>query len=208
LWSSWNGYGNARLSPGAPPSPYVAHLPVSVRDYRPSGPLPSPITNGGFETGAFGGWTIGGDAGSLTPRIVTTRHGGQYGAVLGQENAPCETGKGGRAGRSWIYQDIEVPGTGSAQLVLYYRILTYDKLNADKFDRFEVYIDGTLLGRFGDTRSDHGCSQPLSDLGWEQFTYDLQAYRGRTIRLRLINVAYPDDWFGTWTYVDDVVVLR
>jgi hypothetical protein len=92
--------------------------------------------------------------------------------------------------------------------VLYYRILTYDKLNADKFDRFEVYIDGTLLGRFGDTRSDHGCSQPLSDLGWEQFTYDLQAYRGRTIRLRLINVAYPDDWFGTWTYVDDVVVLR
>jgi hypothetical protein len=209
LWSSWNGYGNAPLSPGTTPTAYVAHLPVSVRDYRPSGPLPSPVTNGDFETGAFGGWTIGGDAGSLTPRIVTTRrHGGQYAAVLGQENAPCETGKGGRAGRSWIYQDIAVPGSGSAQLVLYYRILTYDKLNADKYDRFEVYIDGTLLGRFGDTRPDNGCSQPVSDLGWEQFTYDLQAYRGRTIRLRLLNVAHPDDWFGTWTYVDDVVVLR
>jgi hypothetical protein len=24
----------------------------------------------------------------------------------------------------------------------------------------------------------------------------------------LLNVAHPDDWFGTWTYVDDVVVLR
>lgn len=209
LWSSWNGYGNDRLAPGAAPSPYITYVPVKLRDYRPSGPLPSPVTNGGFEAGSFTGWTVGSDAPSLTPQIVTTRrHGGQYAAVLGQENAPCESGKGGQAGRSWIYQDIEVPGSGAAQLVMYYRILTYDKLNADKYDRFEVYVDGTLLGRFGDTSPDYGCSQPISDLGWEQFTYDLQAYRGRTIRLRLVNVAYPDDWFGTWTYVDDIDVIQ
>jgi hypothetical protein len=187
----------------------VAHLPVTVRDYRPAGPLPPPVTNGGFETGALSGWTAGGDASSLQPRVITSRrHGGQYAALLGQENAPCETGKGGRAGRSWIYQDIEVPASGSPRLTLYYRILTYDKLNADKYDRFEIYIDGTLLGRFGDTRADQGCDNPVSDLGWRSFTYDLQAYQGRTIRLQLVNVAHPDDWFGTWTYVDDISVSQ
>jgi hypothetical protein len=125
--------------------------------------------------------------------------------VVGQENAPCEPGQGGLAGRSWLYQDISIPGSGSPQLSLYYRVLTYDQLNADKYDRFEIYLNGTLVGRFGDTEH-YGCDMPITDLGWRRFSYDLTPYRGKEVRLRLINVAETDDWFGTWTYVDDVVV--
>jgi hypothetical protein len=102
---------------------------------------------------------------------------------------------------------MQVPASGVPQLSLYYRVFTHDKLNADKFDRFEVYIHGTLLRRFGNTSPTYGCPN-VRDLGWQQFTYDLSPYRGQTIRLRLVNVAHPDDWFGTWTYVDEVQVIR
>ncbi|MFP4394502.1 MAG: hypothetical protein ACLFTI_04480 [Anaerolineales bacterium] len=211
LWSSWNGYGNDSLLRA-----HAVYLPVALKVYQSQTPgptptptpTPKPLTNGGFESGNLSGWTPGwtetGGAG-LAPQAVTSRrHSGSYAAVLGQENAPCETGKGGLVGQSWIYQDIEVPNSSSPQLSLYYRIFTYDKLNADEYDRFEVFIGGTLLGRFGNT-GQQGCPD-VKDLNWQQFTYDLSAYRGQTIRLRLVNITHPDDWFGTWTYVDDVSV--
>jgi len=178
-----------------------------MRDYPP--PPENKVENGGFESGDFSGWTVGGDESGLMPQAVTSqRHSGSYAAVLGQENAACQSGQGGLVGQSWIYQDVTVPDSGSPQLTLYYRILTYDKLNADEFDRFEVYINGTLLDRLGNTSSNYGCSNPINDLGWQPFTYDLNAYRGQTIRLRLVNITHPDDWFSTWTYVDDVEVTR
>ncbi|MGD2165247.1 MAG: hypothetical protein PVH50_06940 [Anaerolineae bacterium] len=206
LWSSWNGYGNDSLTP----SGYVmaVYLPSVLRNYsgQGPGPTPDPVLNGGFEAGDLSDWSFGGDASGLQPRVVTSPHwGGTYAAVLGQENAPCEPGQGGLVGRSWLYQDIRVPDTGSPQLSLYYRILTYDKMNADKFDRVEIYINGTLLTRLGDT-GDYGCDAGVSDLGWRQFVHDLTPYRGQTVRLRLVNVTHPDDWFGTWTYVDEVGV--
>ena len=206
LWSSWNGYGNAYMPPQAAQGPVKVYLPLALRNYSPPQPV-SPVTNGGFETGNLSGWTAGGGAG-LTPRPVTSQlHSGSYAAVLGQESAPCQSGSGGLVGQSWLYQDITVPNSGSAQLTFYYRIFTYDKLNADKYDRFEVYVNGTLLSRLGNTNlGNYGCSKPINDLGWQLFNYDLSVYRGQTIRLQLVNVTYPDDWYGTWTYVDDVTV--
>jgi hypothetical protein len=182
------------------------YLPTVLKNYPPP-PPPPPVTNGGFETGNLNGWNAGGDSG-LAPRILSLPvHGGNYAALLGQENAPCQHGTGGLVGQSWIYQDISVPSSGSPQLAVYYRILTYDKVNADKYDRFEIYIGGSLLARLGNTDLTHyGCSKPINDLGWQLFTYDLSAYRGQTIRVRLVNVTFPDDWYGTWTYVDDVSV--
>ena len=211
LWSSWNGYGNDSLR-----RIQFVYLPVVLKEYQSQAPgptptptaTPKPMTNSGFESGNFTGWVTGwskGGGAGLEPKVVTSmRHNGTYAAVLGQENAPCETGKGGLVGQSWIYQDVEVPNTSSPQLSLYYRILTYDKINADKYDRFEIYIGGTLLGRFGNT-GQHGCPD-IKDLNWQQFTYDLSAYRGQTIQLKLVNITHPDDWFSTWTYVDDVNV--
>jgi hypothetical protein len=213
LWSSWNGYGNDVLASVA-----SVYLPMIFKSY--SGPEleptptptlgPDPVKNGGFESGNFSNWTVGGDTSGLRPKVVTSpRHSGSYAAVLGQENAPCEHGQGGLVGQSWIYQDVTVPNSGSPQLTFYYRIRTYDKLNVDKYDRFEVYINGTLLRRFGNTDLNHyGCSKPINDLGWQSFTSDLSAYRGQTIRIRLVNITHPDDWYGTWTYVDDVEVTQ
>jgi hypothetical protein len=182
----------------------TVYLPLVVRSYPPL-----IVENGGFETSDFSGWTAGADESGLNPRVVTSRsHSGSYAAVLGQENAPCQAGQGGLVGQSWIYQDVTVPASGSPQLTLYYRIFTYDKLSGADLDRFEVYVNGTRLGRFGNTSGNYGCSNPINDLGWRSFTYDLSAYHSQTIRLKLVNITYPDDWYGTWTYVDDVAVAR
>jgi len=228
LWSSWNGYGNDTLAPAAPaPDQQTVYLPLIIREYASSEPkptptpviptlTPTPITDGGFESSSFSGWTPGSDTSNASrpapePLVVTSvTHNGNYAAVLGEENDPCQSviGESGFTLRSWIYHDVWVPSSGSPQLTFYYRILTYDKLNGDKYDRFEVYINGTLLGRFGNTSSNYSCSNPINDLGWHEFTYDLSAYRGQTIRLQLVNITDPDKSYSTWTYIDDVEITQ
>jgi hypothetical protein len=213
IWSSKNGQGNDVLIPGViPQKPVTVYLPAVLRDYR-SGPPPPPVVNGGFESGEHG-WTFGKDTSNgirpaPRPEVVTSEvHGGSRAAVLGDENAPCEaeTGVDGYRLSSWIYQDVSVPNTETAQLSFYYRMLTYDKWSAFKFDRLEVYLDGTLIGNLGNTASNYGCGSLINDLGWRQFAYDLSAYRGRTVRLKIVNVTDPDKTYSTWTYVDDVEV--
>ncbi|MBN1874990.1 MAG: hypothetical protein JXA33_12225 [Anaerolineae bacterium] len=205
LWSSWNGYGNDVLRPPVL-GHNIAYLPLVIKLPKPK--LPQNIVmNGTFEAGLTG-WNAGGTASGIIPQAATsTPHQGTYAAVLGQENAPCRTGQGAIAGESWLYQDVTVPDISAPTLTFYYRVRSYDKLSVDKFDRFEISINDTLLGRFGNETSNYGCDKPLNDTGWQLFSYDLSAYRGQTIRLQFKTITYPDDWFSTWTYVDDVTLM-
>ncbi len=237
LWTSWNGYGNAPMFTGW--STYLpvilkAPPPTATPTTTPTGtppptatptatPLPTNtptplVINSGFEFGNFTGWNVGSNTTDPArpaplPQIVGVPHGGGYAAVLGQENAPCEweNGVSGKILESWIYQDIRVPGEGTPQLTLYYRILTYDKFRpgADEpFDHFAIWIDSTQLHQDGNTTDNCTCSHPINDLGWREYRRDLSAYKGQTIRLRLVNVTRPDKSYPTWTYVDDISVSR
>ena len=60
------------------------------------------------------------------------------------------------------------------------------------------------LGRISPTTIT-GCAASPYDTDWQQFTYDLSAYQGQTIEIRLVNHT-SDQWYNTWTYVDDVSV--
>ncbi|MBN2005450.1 MAG: hypothetical protein JXA21_18980 [Anaerolineae bacterium] len=211
IWSSGNGSGNAPLTALSPVYPNKLYLPLVFKQYTFS-PAPLPLVNGDFEAGALTGWVAGrttDDAEHPAPLpVITTTviHGGSYAVLLGEKAAVCQAPPGaiGFTLRSWIEQELHVP-TAAPQLRFYYRIVTYDKLIADTYDRFEVYLDGTLVGRFGNEDA-YGCAV-AHDLGWRAFTYDLSAYRGRTVTLRLLNVTAPDAAFPTWTYVDDVSLI-
>jgi len=159
-----------------------------------------PLCNGDFETGDFSPyWTHGGELGqSVTASISQS---GDYSALLGDPDRPCDQAL---IGTAWLSQSIAVPPTGEPRLSFWYRIMTYDAVWEDLFDRFEVYLNGNMILRDGSTGPDYGCDKPVNDLGWREFSYDLGGYRGQTIQLKLENISWPDRWYNTWTYVDDV----
>jgi PKD repeat protein len=204
LWSSWNGYGNAYMPPPRSLGQLKVYLPVLLNNYPP--PVLQVVTNGGFEeTPDLKGWTSVG-SGKLAPKVVSAPmpHSSARVAVLGYLDAPCQSEP---HGDSSLSQSIQVPNSGSPQLSLFYRIKTYDRLVGDKYDWFAVYINGALVlqtGRISQTPI-AGCVANPYDTGWQQFTYDLSPYRGQTIEIRLANHT-SDQWYNTWTYVDDVSV--
>ena len=134
-------------------------------------------------------------------------HGGARSVVLGNPARPCSTSTG-LHGDSWISQVVQVPNTAAPQLEVWYHIFTWDhnsQLN-DLFDRFEIWLNSTRVHRDANVFANPGCSGPPTDLGWKRFTYDLSAYRGQRVMLKLSNIVWPDEAYNTWTFVDDVMV--
>jgi len=180
------------------PPVYLVYMPVVARDYSPPD-----IINGGFENG-WTGWTHEGEL----PRTITSAnpHSGNFSALLGNPGYKCE--KGVPVGSAWIQQDFPVPHTAAPRLSFWYNIWTQDKnpYLTDKFDTFDVRINGILVFRDAKITGTHGCDlQPVEEnLGWRVGEIDLDNYRGQRITIRFQNRSYPDGWFNTWTYVDDV----
>ncbi len=203
LWSSWNGYGNAYMPPPATQGPQKVYLPVVLKDYPP--PPENIVLNPGFESGLTH-WTLAGSDQLAPAPIGSPVHLGGGAAVLGWMTAPCRSDP---HGDSSLSQDVPVPSSGAPTLSLWYRILSYDRLVGDKYDWFGVYINGALVwytGRISSTPV-ASCAPTPADTGWQQFVYDLSAYAGQTVQLRLVNHT-SNDWYNTWTYVDDVSVTQ
>jgi len=177
---------------------YPFYLPFVARDYS----LPD-ITNGGFEDW-WTGWTHGGEL----PQTITSTspHSGYFSALLGDPAHKCE--KGVPVGSAWMQQVFLVPHTAAPRLTFWYNIWTQDKnpYLSNDFDSFDVKINDALVFRDAKITGTYGCNLPAAqqDLGWRVKEVSLEEYRGRQITIRFENRSYPDGWFNTWTYVDDV----
>jgi hypothetical protein len=173
-------------------------LPVVTRNYSPPD-----IINGGFENG-WTGWTHGGEL----PQTVTSTnpHSGNFSALLGNPGYKCE--KGVPVGSAWIQQAFLVPHTAAPRLSFWYNIWTQDKnpYRTYDFDIFDVKINDTVVLTDARITGTYGCDLPVvqQDLGWRVKEVSLDQYRGRRITIRFRNLSFPDGWFNTWTYVDDV----
>jgi hypothetical protein len=184
------------------------YLPLVMHIEPPPPPTPTPtpepaaITNGGFETGDFTGWTHGEEL----PRSVQggVRHEGTYAAALGEVK---EVYYHTEPGSAWIMQEVAVPpGAGPHTLSFWYRLVTYDRIGEAFFQMELRDSSGGLLRRLV-KKGWTGIIPPLQgvDFGWKHKTFDLSVYQGQTVQL-WFETKQAALGYGTWTFVDDVRV--
>lgn len=180
------------------PSPeWRTYFPLSVRHYC------HPLTNGDFENG-WVGWTHGG---VLAQNISSGNpHTGNFAVLLGDPVYNCTGGV--PVGSAWVEQLVPVPSVASPQLIFLYNIFTHDKNSSlgDTYDSFDVKINGNLVFRDMNKDGPNDCGN-LRNLGWRQRTINLSSYAGSSITLRFENWNRYDNWYNTYTYVDDVQIV-
>ncbi len=175
--------------------------------------------NGGFE-GGVANWEITSAPLPASQVNETVGHPGSTGAAEGSFmlllGNPSYTGRMDvPLGYAAATRTFSVPLAGDPKLVFKYIIWTQDKSPSDDFDRFEVYINNLLP--FDDGNQNAGLSvdkwwrvpspqNPRDGVtsGWAIKRIDLSGYAGQEITVSFQNHSRYDNWYNTYTYVDDV----
>ncbi|MBM3135716.1 MAG: hypothetical protein FJZ89_10650 [Chloroflexi bacterium] len=177
------------------------YLPVILKNYCP--PI-AEIQNGGLETGDFTCWVHGG---GYAQSVVTWLYNGErpyQGHSCASLGAPVAC-VSQTAAVAWMYQEFIVPNVpGTMNLTFAYRIVTNDIYDWASF-RVELRApNDALLVRILRDGYKSQTAECGKDLGWKTFSYNLEAYKGQTVRLRFESKNEWDGGWGIWTYVDDV----
>jgi Zn-dependent metalloprotease len=155
-----------------------------------SGPAPAPsgnlLQNPGFENGATG-WTA--TSGAITTD-ATLAHGGSGLAWLDGY---------GRSHTDSLAQTVTLPAGKAATLSLWLRIATDETSATSAYDKLRVQVvNGSTTTTLG-TYSNLDASG-----GYVQHGFDLSAYAGRTVTVKL--VGSEDSYLATHFLIDDVAV--
>lgn len=129
------------------------------------------ITNGGFESGTTG-WTC--TAGAIGTFSAEPAYQGTKNAWIGGN---------GKKGTEYLYQAVTIPGTAtSAKLSFYLHIDTAERTTSSAYDKCYIRIRNSN----GKTLSTLATYSNLNKgTGYTQKTFDLSAYKGKTIQVYL-----------------------
>jgi hypothetical protein len=180
--------GGYRPAGGPTPTPTVTPQPTATPTPDP-GSCTNLLVNGDFET--VGGWSFG-----STPypaRYVTSPvYSGLRAAGLG-----IPSGIANRLAHSSAYQRVTIPADAPAPVVL--RFARYMGGTADGVDYREALLLNSSLGYLASLER----SYATGDNRWVLRTFDLTAYRGRTIYV-YFNVYNNGTGAQMWNTVDRV----
>jgi hypothetical protein len=155
-------------TPGSTPTPTPTPSPTPT-------PPPSGITNGGFETGNFSGWTTTG-----TTSISSTAHSGVF---SGQAGSTSPT-----SGDSTISQTFTA-STGTSALHVWYQVHCPDKVQHD-------WATATLTDNTTSTTTTILAKTCNNNATWVQVTASVTAGHSYTLTL----VSHDDNRNGNATY--------
>ena len=171
-------------TPTNTPTPGPTNTPTPAPTSTPTPPPGGGISNGGFETGSFSGWTTGGQATSISSTAHSGSHSGQAGST-----SPTN-------GDSTIAQTFTVP-SGDATLSFWYQVrcpdtVTYDWATATLKDN----TTGTTTTLLGKT-----CNNNAT---WVKVSGGVTAGHSETLTL----ISHDDNYAGdpTYTLFDDVAI--
>jgi hypothetical protein len=68
-----------------------------------------------------------------------------------------------------------------------------------------VLVAGSLGFRYANQIDVLSCNI-LRDSGWRKRTIDLSAYRGQNTTIEFQNHNRQDNFYNTWTYIDDITL--
>ena len=180
------------------------------------------VPNGGFEQVGLANWTITTNKLPASRVNATVGHPGSTGAaegsfmlLLGDPTYPYNDVPLGHASAAHTF-DVPASGNGNTpRLVFKYIIWTQDKSTNENYDRFEVYVNDVLV--FADGNQNAGLApdkwwrvpspqNPRDGVtsGWATGSIDLSGYAGQEITVSFQNHSRYDNWYNTYTYVDDV----
>ncbi|RAG87019.1 hypothetical protein DN069_03405 [Streptacidiphilus pinicola] len=142
------------------------------------------VTNGGFESGDFTGWTTTG----TTSVVNSGAHSGSYAAQLGAQTATT--------GDSTAAQTFTAP-SGTSQLSFWYDNVCPDTVQYD-------WATATLKDNTAGTTQTVLANTCVSNSGWTQLTNAVTAGHSYTLTLVSHDDNYPGD--PTYTLYDDVTV--
>jgi hypothetical protein len=129
-------------------------------------------------------------------------------ALLGSPNVACEQAN---VGHSLVKQVVDLTGVpDAAEVTLYfdYVLWSEDKVSGDDYDHFGVYINGDRILRSGyDGNEPFGCGKWSWKLGSIVLPIPSRYYDGQSITLLLGNYTRLDNWYNTYTYVDNVRIV-
>lgn len=178
-------------------------------------PCPGIVTNGCFQEGTTRGWQIGGTQSAQLVQSSHPKEGGyvcrgEWAIRLGEFVLPDPAGY--PQGSAWMYQDVTVPADWERPTLHFcYHIITHDIIHWSDFRVLIRRPDGPqqVLAEVLRAGFDDGTGSAFynNDLGQARYTYDLSAFRGRTVRLFFESRNIWDTARGLWTYVDDVMIF-
>ncbi len=167
-------------------------------------PFPSGlVTNGSFETGNDGSWSVCGS--SPAPVIGSSfPHTGAESALLGTyfsdpSNPPTEP-----SGYSCFYQNVAVPASGPSTLSFWYYPNTTSLNSVDGNADQQVCL---ILDASGSTTLATVLDTLSNAQAWTQVNYDMSSYAGQTVRI-LFDIWEDGVGDPSYMYVDDVSLIE
>lgn len=199
--------GNSGQGSGTTSFVRQIYLPMVLSRY-------APFVNSSFEQG-LSGWIAVENA--LPVSIVSDirdanpAH-GESALLLGNPLYSCGAVPIGHAAAEQLFAVPE----NAAALTFKYLIWTQDASPDDGYDQFEVYINDQRVFEDGNERNEGlscdtwrrvpGPDNPRDGVtsGWATGSIPLAAYQGELVTLSFRNYSRYDNWYNTYTYVDDV----